>query len=104
MRSCATTTKAWCTWDAAEGRFEAEDAAKTLEEVLKNTNLPLIVTGSGNVAKDREVIPALAEVAKGENVLLGIADKDNYKTLAAAALAGGHSLIAESPLDINLAK
>lgn len=82
----------------------AEAAAKALVEVLKNTSLPLIVTGSGNVAKDQEVIPALAEAAKGENVLLGIAVKDNYKTLAAAALSGGHSLIAESPLDINLAK
>ncbi|MFH1352672.1 MAG: acetyl-CoA decarbonylase/synthase complex subunit delta [bacterium] len=82
----------------------AQDAAKILEAVLKNTSLPLIVTGCGNVAKDQEIIPALAEAAKGENVLIGIAVKENYKTLAAAALAGGHSLIAETPLDINLAK
>ena len=80
------------------------EAASVLEEILKNTKLPLVVTGCGNVAKDQEIIPALAEAAKGENVLLGIAVKDNYKTLAAAALAGGHSLIAETPLDINLAK
>jgi len=82
----------------------AEASAGILEEVLKNTNLPLIVTGCGNVAKDQEIIPALAEAAKGENVLMGIAVKENYKTLAAAALSGGHSIIAETPIDINLAK
>ncbi|MBU2528426.1 MAG: acetyl-CoA decarbonylase/synthase complex subunit delta [Candidatus Omnitrophota bacterium] len=82
----------------------AEDTVKTLEEVLKNTRLPLIITGCGNIAKDQEIIPALTEAAKGENALFGIAVKENYKTLAAAALAGGHSLIAETPLDINLAK
>ncbi len=82
----------------------AEEAARTFEEVLKNTNLPLIVTGCGNVAKDQEIIPALAEAAKGGNVLMGIAVKENYKTLAAAALSGGHSIIAETPIDINLAK
>jgi acetyl-CoA decarbonylase/synthase complex subunit delta len=30
--------------------------------------------------------------------------QDNYKTLAAAVLADGHNIIAESPIDINIAK
>ena len=30
--------------------------------------------------------------------------QDNYKTLAAAVMADGHSIIAESPIDINIAK
>ena len=30
--------------------------------------------------------------------------QDNYKTLVASVLADGHSIIAESPIDINIAK
>ena len=30
--------------------------------------------------------------------------QDNYKTLTASALADGHSIIAQSPIDINIAK
>jgi acetyl-CoA decarbonylase/synthase complex subunit delta len=33
-----------------------------------------------------------------------MASQENYKTLAAACLADGHSLIGLSPLDINIAK
>ena len=35
---------------------------------------------------------------------MGSAVQDNYKTLAAAALADGHNIVAESPIDINIAK
>jgi acetyl-CoA decarbonylase/synthase complex subunit delta len=31
-------------------------------------------------------------------------EKDNYKTIAAACLAYGHTLVAQSPIDVNLAK
>lgn len=81
-----------------------QEAAETVKKVLKATTLPLIIIGSGNVGKDGEVILAASEAAKGEKCLLGIAVKENYKTLTAACQAGGHSIIAESPLDINLAK
>ena len=30
--------------------------------------------------------------------------QDNYKTLTASALADGHGIIAQSPIDINIAK
>jgi acetyl-CoA decarbonylase/synthase complex subunit delta len=35
---------------------------------------------------------------------VGKAVQDNYKTIVAAALADGHNIIAESPIDINIAK
>jgi acetyl-CoA decarbonylase/synthase complex subunit delta len=35
---------------------------------------------------------------------VGSAVQDNYKTLTAAVLADGHNIIAESPIDINIAK
>jgi acetyl-CoA decarbonylase/synthase complex subunit delta len=36
--------------------------------------------------------------------LIGCAVQNNYKTLVASVLADGHSIIAESPIDINIAK
>jgi len=82
----------------------AADAAKTVKNVLSATTLPLVITGCGNSEKDSSIITDISEASKGENCLLGIATKENYKTYAAAALSGGHSIIAETPLDINLEK
>lgn len=81
-----------------------QDAAKTLEAVLKAVNVPLIVLGSGSAEKDNEAMVHCAEAARGENCLFGIATQDNYKTLTAACLSGGHSIISEAPIDINIAK
>lgn len=81
-----------------------EEAGKTVEKILKAARVPLIIIGSSSPEKDNEVMVHCTEVAKGENCLFGIAVQENYKTLAAACLSGGHSVIAETPIDINLAK
>ena len=41
---------------------------------------------------------------EGENLLIGEADTEHYKTLVAACVGNGHSVIAKSPLDINICK
>ncbi len=81
----------------------AEEAA-FIKALLKRVSVPLIIAGCGDDAKDNQVLPAVSEAARGERCLIGSAVQDNYKTLAAAALADGHSVIAESPIDINIAK
>lgn len=81
-----------------------EEAGKTLEKVLKAVDVPLIVIGSGSHEKDNEVVVRCAEIARGENCLFGIAVQENYKTLTAACLSGGHCIISEAPIDINIAK
>ena len=81
-----------------------EDAGKTLEKVLKAVDVPLIVIGSSSPQKDNEVMVHCTEVAKGKNCLFGIATQDNYKTLTASCLSGGHCIISEAPIDINIAK
>lgn len=80
------------------------DAGKTLEKILKAVPVPLIVIGSSSPEKDNEVMVHCTEVAKGENCLFGIATQNNYKTLTAACLSTGHCIIAEAPIDINIAK
>ncbi len=82
----------------------AAECAKIVKDVLAATATPLIIIGCGNDEKDNEILPAISEAAKGENVLLGKATQDNYKTIVACASADGHCVVAESPIDINIAK
>lgn len=81
-----------------------EDAAKTVKDVLSAINIPLIILGSNHVEKDSPVLVAAAEAAKDKNCIIGKAQEGNYKTIAAAAMANNHKLIAMSELDINLSK
>ncbi|MCM8782339.1 MAG: CO dehydrogenase/acetyl-CoA synthase subunit delta [Candidatus Omnitrophica bacterium] len=84
--------------------FSPKEAAETLKKVLNAVDVPLIVLGSGDKQKDNEVLSQCSQSAKGENCLFGVATQDNYKTLVASCMADGHSIIAESPIDINIAK
>jgi acetyl-CoA decarbonylase/synthase complex subunit delta len=86
------------------GNKTPAQAQKFISGLLKKVKVPLIITGSGDDEKDNQVLGAVSEAAKGERCLIGDAMQDNYKTLAAALLADGHSIIAESPIDINIAK
>ncbi|MCM8783828.1 MAG: acetyl-CoA decarbonylase/synthase complex subunit delta [Candidatus Omnitrophica bacterium] len=81
-----------------------QEAERTVEKVFKNIEVPLIITGSGAIQKDGDVLLRVSEIVKGENCLLGIAVQENYKIIGAACISGGHSLIAETPIDVNLAK
>ncbi len=82
----------------------ADDAAKTVKDVLAAINIPLIILGSNHAEKDSSILVAAAEAAKDRNCIIGKAQEANYKTIAAAAMANNHKLIAMSELDINLSK
>lgn len=82
----------------------AEEAAKTVREVLSAISVPLIILGSNHMEKDSVVLVAASEAAKDKNCVIGKAQEGNYKTIAAAAMANNHKLIAMSELDINLSK
>lgn len=86
------------------GNKSAGELEACVRSLLKAVDLPLIILGCGDDNKDNEVLPKICEVTKGERVLFGDAVQNNYKTLVASALADGHSIIAESPIDINIAK
>jgi acetyl-CoA decarbonylase/synthase complex subunit delta len=77
---------------------------KTVESVLNATSLPLIIEGSNEPAIDSDVFQKCGETGQGERLLLGTAEAGRYRSIAAAALAYNHSLIAQSPIDVNLAK
>lgn len=87
-----------------KGNKSAEEAAEIVKRVLKSVSVPLIVTGHSHFEKTNEVMKKVCEATAGENCLISYAETDNYKTIAAACIAYGHSLVAQSPIDVNLAK
>ena len=86
------------------GNKTPQESAKFISTLLSRVDVPLIITGCGDNTKDNLILPAVSEAAKKECCLIGSAVQDNYKTLVASVLADGHSIIAESPIDINIAK
>jgi len=86
------------------GNKQPELAGKFIKDLLKRVEVPLIIIGCGDHAVDNSILPIVSEAAKGERCLIGSALQDNYKTLVASVLADGHSIIAESPIDVNIAK
>jgi acetyl-CoA decarbonylase/synthase complex subunit delta len=81
-----------------------EAAAETAKKVAEAIDVPLIVYGTGNVEKDQEVLPAVAEACDGKNLVIGPVQDKNYKKIGAAALAYNHTISANTPIDVNLAK
>jgi acetyl-CoA decarbonylase/synthase complex subunit delta len=82
----------------------AESAAATAKKVADAIEVPLIVFGTSSVEKDAEVLPAVAEACAGKNLIIGPVQDKNYKKIGAAALGYNHTVIANSPIDVNLAK
>jgi len=87
-----------------KGDRSSDQAVEVVKSVLEAVDVPLIVTGHNHYEKVNEVIKAVAQACQGENLLLNWAEQDNYRTIAGAALAYGHSVVAQSPIDVNIAK
>lgn len=86
------------------GGGTVDRAVSTLKAIADEVKVPLIVLGCGDDEKDSELIPAASQALKGRNCLFGCATQDNYKTITATCLADGHAIIADSPIDVNIAK
>ena len=86
------------------GGRSANDAVGFLKALLGEVKVPLVIIGCGDAQKDNEVLARASQAVRDEKCLFGIATQSNYKTLAASCLADGHSIIAESPIDVNIAK
>ena len=75
-----------------------------LKAVLQAVGVPIIVQGYGSDEKNSELLAKCAEECRGEGITLASAYEEQYKTLAAATIAYDCNLVAESPIDVNLAK
>ncbi len=82
-----------------------EDCVAIAKEVADAITVPLVIEGCKHVEKDAELFAKVSEALQGKNVLIMSAREENYKGVAAAAgLAYGQKVGAESAVDINLAK
>jgi len=90
--------------DPAAGDTPPEAAAQLVRAVAEAIPVPLIVYGPDDEKKNAAVLAKVAEVCRGQNLLLGPAVKENYEAIAKAVLEHGHCLIAQTSLDINLMK
>ena len=82
----------------------ADEAVEVVKKVADAVDVPLIVWGSANDEKDAEVLRKGAEACEGKQLIIGPVSEGNYKQIGAGALAYHHTVIASSPIDINLAK
>lgn len=81
-----------------------DHAADAVKAVLEAVDVPLVIWGCGDEAKDNDVLLECSRAAAGENCLIGPTTETNYRTLGALGKADGHKLVAEAPVDINIAK
>jgi len=82
----------------------ADEAAQVVKRVADAISVPLIVWGTANHEKDTEVLRQVAEVCQGKNLIIGPVEEGDHKKIGASAIAYGHTVIASTPIDINLAK
>jgi acetyl-CoA decarbonylase/synthase complex subunit delta len=87
-----------------KGDRSPDEAVETVKQVLDSVTVPVIVTGHSHFQKVNDVMKKICEATEGENCLINYVETDNYKTIAAACIAYGHTLVAQSPIDVNLAK
>ena len=87
-----------------KGNRTPEQSVELVQSVLKAVDVPLIVTGHSNFERINDVMKAVAQACAGENLLLNWVEQDNYRTIAGAALAYGHSIVSQSPIDVNISK
>jgi len=81
-----------------------EEASATVKKVCEAVDVPVGVWGCGDKEKDKEILKKVAEDNDSKNLLLGPVEEANHKQIGASALGFKQSLIASSPIDINLAK
>ena len=86
------------------GDRSPEQAAEVVRAVLKAVDVPLIITGPSHYEKNNAVMKQIAAAFPEENLLLNWVETDNYKTIAAAVMGYNHCVVAQSPIDVNMAK
>ncbi len=82
----------------------ADEAAAITKKVSDAVEVPLFVFGSSSVEKDTEVLKAVCEACEGRNLIIGPLEEGNYRAIGATAIGYQHTVMACTPIDINLAK
>jgi len=82
----------------------ADEAAEVVKKVADAVDVPLIVWGTASHDKDTEVLRKVTEVCQGRDLIIGPVEEGDHKKIGAAAIGYHHTVVASTPIDINLAK
>ena len=82
----------------------ADEAAAVVKKVADAVDVPLIVWGTANHEKDTEVLRQVSEICQGKDLIIGPVEEGDHKRIGASAIGYHHTVIASTPIDINLAK
>jgi len=82
----------------------ADEATEVVKKVADAIDVPLLVWGTANHEKDTEVLRKVAEVCQGKNLIIGPVEEGDHKRIGASAIGYRHTVVASTPIDINLAK
>jgi len=82
----------------------ADEAAAVAKKVADAVDVPLIVWGTANHEKDTEVLRQVSEICQGKDLIIGPVEEGDYKRIGASAIGYHHTVVASTPIDINLAK
>lgn len=82
----------------------AEEAVAVAKKVFEAIDVPLVVWGTANNQKDEEVLKKISESCEGKNLALAPVEEANHKGVGASALGYKHTVVASTPIDVNLAK
>jgi acetyl-CoA decarbonylase/synthase complex subunit delta len=82
----------------------ADEAAEVVKKVADAIDVPLVVWGTANHDKDTEVLRKVCEICQGKDLIIGPLEEGDHKRIGAAAIGYHHSVVASTPIDINLAK
>jgi acetyl-CoA decarbonylase/synthase complex subunit delta len=81
-----------------------DEAAEVTKKVLDAIDVPLVIWGTANNQKDEQVLKKIAETCEGKNLALAPIEEGNHKGVGASALGYKHTVVASTPIDVNLAK
>ncbi len=87
-----------------KGNRSPAESLALVKEVLAAVDVPLIITAHNHFESANEVMKKVASGCAGERLLLNWVEADNYRTIAGVALAYDHCVVAQTPIDVNLAK
>ena len=82
----------------------SEEAAAIAKKVAEALDVPLIVWGCGSEEKDADTLRRVVELCAGKNLIIGPVKEKNYKLIGAGAIGYKHTVVASTPIDVNLAK
>jgi acetyl-CoA decarbonylase/synthase complex subunit delta len=82
----------------------ANDAAQLVKRVSDAIDVPIVCWGTANNQKDEEALKKISELCQGKNISLAPVEEGNHKGVGASALGYSQTIVASTPIDVNLAK